>query len=203
MTVIMSLAFVALALTPLRALAQKGPMANVHLAGTSLKGESDDTIESGGGGGARFGWGITKHVTMFIGGDYAKIESEQPGLGGSYHLTQADVGFIYNFRVDKTLLPYFEGALTSRKIKGTFYDTTFVPTFEARKVDITSEGVAFTFGGGMNYYFTPIWAFNLGLNYSVGSFKDFDVDGQPADQTGFNASGARFHLGLTLYPMKK
>lgn len=174
-------------------------MANLHINGTSLGSENADTIESGGGLGARIGWGITKHVTVFVGGDGANVETEEPGLGGNFRLNQADAGLIYNFRVGQSFLPYLEGAVTQRIIRSRYSDATIAPN----EVDVNTKGTAFTFGGGFNYFFTPIWAFNLGLNYSVGSFEDFEVDGARSPDTGFSASGARFHVGLTLYPMKK
>jgi opacity protein-like surface antigen len=176
----------------------RGLMANVHLTGMSLASENGDTIESGSGVGARIGWGITSHVTVFVGADGANIETEEPGLGGSFRLTQGDAGAIYNFRAGKSFVPYLEGAVTTRILKSEYTD----PSPPGTKVDVNTKGTAFTFGGGFNYFFTPIWAFNLGINYSAGSFEDFEVDGSKASDTGFSAGGARFHFGLTLYPMK-
>ena len=178
-------------------------MLNVHVAGMSMSEQGGDTIESGGGGGFRVGWGLTRHVTLFVGADYGTIETEAPNLDGDYRVTFGDVGLLYNFRDGKALRPYFEGALTSRTLKATYTDTITTPTFEVRRVDIDTEGMAFTFGGGLNYYFTPIWALNVGLNWSVGRFRDFDIGGERAEDTAFSASGARFHFGLTLYPTKK
>jgi opacity protein-like surface antigen len=197
------LATVAWALLPVTAIGQKststGLMANVHITGMSLAAEKGDTIESGGGVGARIGWGVTRNVTVFVGVDRASIETEEPGLGGSFRLTQADAGAIYNFRAGKSFLPYFEGAVTTRILESEYTD----PAPPGTKVDLNTRGMAFTFGGGFNYFFTPIWAFNLGLNYSVGKFEDFEADGTRAPDTGFSASGARFHMGVTLYPMKR
>ena len=178
-------------------------MFNGHVAGMSMAAENSDTIESGGGGGFRIGWGLTRRVTVFVGMDYGRIETEEPNLDGAYRATFGDVGLIYNFRDGKSFRPYFEGAVTSRTLKATYTDTITVPTFEVRKLAIDTEGLAFSFGGGMNYYFTQIWAFNVGLNYSIGRFRDFDVGGDRAEKTAFSASGARFHLGVTLYPFKK
>lgn len=179
-----------------------GLMASVHVTGMSLAAENGDTIESGGGAGGRLGWGVTKHVTLFVGGDHGRIDTAEPGLDGSYRLTQGDVGALYNFRAGKSFLPYLEGAVTTRMLASTLSDTTFGPTITVRKLDINTQGIAVTFGAGFNYFFTPIWALNLGLNWSTGKFEDFKVDGTRVADTGFNATGARFHFGVTLYPMK-
>lgn len=176
-------------------------MANIHLTGMSLGREGGDTIESGTGAGGRIGWGVTRHVTIFVGGDHGRIDTEEPGLDGSFRLTVGDVGAIYNFRAGKSFVPYFEGAVTIRMLASTYSDTNPGPPVTVRKLDITSQGMAATFGAGFNYFFTPIWAVNLGINWSLGKFEDFKIDGTRAADTGFNSTGARFHLGVTLYPM--
>lgn len=179
-----------------------GVMLNAHVNTTSLAVQGSDTSESGMGFGLRLGWGITKNVTLFVGIDTTSIETEDPTINnGTYGLTQAELGGIYTFRAGMSFLPYVEAGIGSRRISS---DVTI--SDEAGNISegrASSVGMAFSLGGGFNYYFTPPVALNFGLTITTGHFGDYKVNDTRIHNTDFSAASARIGLGLTWYPMKK
>jgi len=198
------LTFAALLAVPLFASAQQrnssGFMLNVHMNVTSLAMENADTAESGLGLGFRFGWGVTKNVTLFAGIDSATIITEDPTIvDGEYGLMQANVGLIYNFRPGRTMLPYLEGAMTGWRI--TSRVGSIDPAGNSVDGDVFTRGFAATLGAGLHYYFAPRLAANAALSVTTGHFGDLRVNDTRGHNTDFSATSARLGLGLTWYPI--
>lgn len=180
-----------------------GFMLNLHANGTSvtrpeIQGEKSDA-ESGGGYGARIGWGFTPKLTAFIGLDAAVLKFKGPNAPeGDYALGHFDLGLTYNFAgSSKQLVPYLEGAVSSRAI-----------AFEAdlgggTKENWEQSGIGFSLGGGINYFFSRPWALNVGVLFTAGSFDDGKFGGTEVPETGGSANTLRVNLGVTWYPMKR
>jgi predicted porin len=187
----------ALVLVPLTGQAQKsntrGFMANLHYSRTSLKTEDADKTDMGNGVGVRLGWGFSPSITAYAGLAASKLIIEDPGADGDYGLGQFDIGVTYNFaKSTRALVPYLELALSSQAI-----------AYSSVAGDFSQTGTGFTFGGGINYYFSRSTALQVGLNFTGSSFDDGEIDGSKIADSGGKASGGRLMIGFTFYPMKK
>lgn len=160
-----------------------------HFLGASLQVE-DEAVESGGGFGLSIGYGLSRGAAFFLTIDAAKIDIQDPDLQGNYALAHGDLGVRFNFR-DETekAIPYVQAAFTARVAQATI-----------EGIDFQLSGPAFTVGAGLNYYFQPKLAFDVGLSYSLGRFDTLTIDGDEVDIDSFDANGARFQLGLTWFP---
>jgi hypothetical protein len=160
-----------------------------HLLGASLQAEGDD-VESGGGIGLSIGYGFSRMFSAFIAIDVAKVDIRDPEIAGNYSLGQGDLGIRVNFRDEtQAAIPYLQAAFTGRVAQ------TTVEGF-----DFEVSGPAFTIGGGLNYYFQPKLALDIGLSFSSGTFDTLKVEGDEVDFDEFDATGARFQFGLTWFP---
>lgn len=160
-----------------------------HLLGASLEFE-DEEVESGGGAGLTIGYGFTRMFAAFFTIDGADIDIREPGISGDYTLGQADLGVRFNFRSEtQKAIPYIEAALTGRAAETT-----------DDGVDIRISGGALTLGGGLNYYFQPKLAVDVGLSFSGGRFDKLEIDGDEVPYEEVDATGTRFRVGLTWYP---
>lgn len=168
----------------------KGFLGNVHYSRTSLKTEGSDKTEMGNGVGVRLGWGFSPKFTGYVGLAASKMIIDDASGGGDYGLGQFDLGVTYNFASSsRALIPYIEVALSSDAI-----------AYSQGGSDIKAAGTGFTFGGGINYFFSRSAALQVGLNLSSISFDDAEVDGTKVPDSGGSASGGRLMIGLNWYP---
>lgn len=169
----------------------KGFMGNLHYARTSLKGEGADKTDMGNGAGVRLGWGFSDKFTAFLGLSGARLDIADGG--GDYGLGQGDLGLTFNFaNSQRALVPYLEIALTSQAMAST-----------SAAGDLAQAGTGFSFGGGINYYFSRSAALQIGLNLSSVSFEDAEIDNNKIPDSGGSASGGKFMIGFNWYPMKR
>lgn len=185
----------------------KGLMFGLHLNGSSLAFEDEDTPsnssknrESGGGLGAQVGWGFTKWFMLYAGADAAKIEVKgvtgvDDDIGGDYTLVHGDIGARFSFPSPKHgFAPYLNAALTGR-----------VATAEVLDEDVSLSGPGVTVGGGLMYFFNPKWALDVGLQFTAGKFNNVEVGGVKLDldELGVdvdNTNSARFNVGVKFFP---
>lgn len=189
----------------------KGLMFGLHLNGTTIATEDEDNgvasakkqRASGGGLGAQVGWGFTRWLMVYAGADAAKVEIE--GVTGfdddneqpDYTLIHGDVGVRFSFPSAKHgFVPYLNAALTAR-VAGADLDD------EDEKVSISSNGISV--GGGLQYFFTPKWALDVGLQLSTGKFTEIEAGGikLDLDELGIdvkNTNSARVNIGMKFYP---
>lgn len=193
------------ALSPVNGGAQKsntrGLMANVHLNGVGITRPKDGTTkrkaESGGGAGARLGWGFSPNFTIYAGLDVATLDFKDPGATGDFVLAHFDLIVIYHFaNANRKFIPYIEIGGTGRAIGATIEDPT-------GNMDFVQGGSGWTAGGGFNYYFTRAAALNLGLQLSGGKFEDAEIDKTTIADTGGEVGSSRLNIGMTFYPMKR
>lgn len=171
----------------------KGFLGNVHYSRTSLKIEDSDRTDQGNGAGLRLGWGFNDKFTVFLGLTASKLIIEDDGGDGDYGLGQGDLGLTFNFaNTNRALVPYLEVALSSHAI-----------AYETIGGDVAQAGTGFTFGGGVNYFFSRSAALQLGLNFTTATFDDMELDGDQVPDSDFNASGGRLMIGFNWYPMKR
>jgi len=167
---------------------------HAHLGARSQNiGNSDDT-DGGGGFGLRVGYGVSPLVTLYLGADFAGMESEtassQQFFGDDYGLGTFELGAQFNFRRDKKLVPYFDAALIG---VGSVVDEN------GREASIAGAGLGA--GGGVKYFVSPEFAIDGGLYFSTGSYNELEVNGETQDiDASFN--NGRLIVGVSWYPFR-
>jgi opacity protein-like surface antigen len=173
-----------------------GFFGNVHFSGTSL-GFDDEDSENGGGLGIQLGWGFNRHFTLFLGANGSVIDLNVDGLSDEYALGHFDIGTRVHFRSPAAqVVPYGLLAFSGRAAGTQIEDTQF------GDVDVEISGTGFTFGGGVQVFFNPKVALDLGLAITAGSFTEFKVDGDTFDDDfSEKATSARLNVGLSFWPV--
>ncbi|MEO7995912.1 MAG: outer membrane beta-barrel protein [Gemmatimonadaceae bacterium] len=180
----------------------KGLMLGAHASGTSLWFQDEDS-QQGVGGGVMAGWGFTKWLMVYGGIDGAKIDFKGPGdfddefealgLKSSYTMIHADVGARFSLEQGSMVVPYANVAITGR-----------VLTTEVLKQDVSVHGEGVTLGGGVQFFFNPKFALDLGVQFTAGEFDRYDVDDHSGPLKDFtevkNSTSARLSVGLKFYP---
>lgn len=166
--------------------------AGLFLNGSSVKLEDSDAVESGGGGSLHLGYGITQNVSVFVRGNAAQIQSDAGD--DSYTMAHFDIGARYSFAsAASALRPFVQGAVSGRAFSA---DLAGQGTLEAR-------GPGFTAAAGLEYFFTPAIAMEAGLSYSLGKFNEGRLGGGEwvdFEDDAFNATSARFDIGVSIHP---
>ena len=187
----------------------KGLMVGLHLNGTTISfqdqnGASASTKthrESGGGAGAQAGWGFTKWLMVYAGVDAARVDIEDmPGVEvgtaePNYTLLHGDIGVRFSFpNPTHGFEPYLNAAYTARGA---------IAQFENEDVSISGDGVSV--GAGLQYFFNPKWALDVGLQLSTGDFTNVEFKGVKVDLNELGVdikttNSARLNVGMKFYP---
>jgi hypothetical protein len=145
------------------------------------------STESGEGGGVILGYGFNRHVSLYADGSDALMNA---ATGGTYSLAHADLGFRVHFRSGPhALVPFLEFGATGRTVSTTQGTTTY-----------SSTGVGGSAGAGFNAYFTRSVALSAAVDWSIGSFNNYQIDNLGVAGPSVDAQTARVHLGLVWFP---
>lgn len=176
-----------------------GFMANLHLVGTGLSLVGDGAeMENGGGVGLTLGYGFNERSALYLTVDAAAIEydeDEDDAAQDAYGTGTVDLGVRMNFGNESLKLrPYVNAALTAFAV---------VEEFEVAGDDVETSlsGGGLTVGGGLQYFFSPKLALDLGLQATQGAFTNVSVDDEDEDlEQGIAFTTSRVQLGLTWHP---
>lgn len=171
-----------------------GFMLNVHLVGNGISLVGADTeMENGGGLGVAVGYGFNERITLYLNVDAAAIEyDEDAGVDDdSYDAVTADLGARMNFGNEgMKLRPYINAAFSGLAV-----------VEEIEEVDATLSGGGLTVGGGLQYFFSPRLALDLGLQATQGAFTDASVEDEDEElDAGIAFTTSRVQLGVTWHP---
>jgi opacity protein-like surface antigen len=185
----------------------KGLMFGLHLHGTSISNEDEDNGSSkkerasGGGLGAQVGWGFTKWLMVYAGADAAQVTLDNvtgvddDDVEPDYTFIHGDLGVRFSFpSPNHGFVPYLNAALSAR-----------VATAEVLNEDVSISGNGLTLGGGLQYFFTPKWALDVGAQFTAGKFTEVEAGGVKLDldELGIdvkNTNSARVNVGMKFYP---
>lgn len=164
-----------------------GIMFGAHLNGSALNLEDADEVESGGGVGFVVGYGFTRSVTVYVGVDGTVTESAAGEADNA--MLHADLGARLRFGPqDRAALFYLDGAWSAR-----------VAETDLLGPSVDLGGAAYTLGFGLEYFFSPGFALDLGAKFSFGEFQEISLEGEEeeVDQGGITT---RAILGVSWYP---
>jgi opacity protein-like surface antigen len=171
-----------------------GFMLNAHLLGNGVSGVGADAeMENGGGLGVAVGYGFNDRVALYLNIDAAAIEyDEDEGTeDDTYDAVTADLGVRMNFGNEgMKLRPYINAAFSGLAL-----------VEEVEEVDATIAGGGLTIGGGLQYFFSPRLALDLGLQATQGAFTQIAVEDEDEElDEGIAFSASRLQLGVTWHP---
>lgn len=158
--------------------------------GVGFEGDRDGT---GGGFGARMGYGLSERWTLFAGAEGGMI-SEGDGFDGlpeddDYGVLFLDLGARMHFRTDARLVPFVEGSVN---VVGLWFDDT-----EDRET--TYGGAAASLGGGVLWFATPFVALEASGIFGAGALMDAEIDGIEQD-VDLKMASVRLQVGISIYP---
>jgi hypothetical protein len=175
-----------------------GLLLGLHLNGTAAQYEDTDETESGGGLGFTVGYGFTPNFTLYMTADAGILEFSDWLWSGRYSMGHFDLGVRYMFaNAGRTVVPYLDGAVTGRAIAS---EVEFILGGASYRGDIDITGSGLSAGGGLEIFFSPKLALDMGLKFSVGNFNSFKIEGQSIDLEDAGATTTRFNLGLSWRP---
>jgi hypothetical protein len=176
-----------------------GLMLNLHLAGDAISSTGADAeTESGGGLGVAIGYGFNDRIVLFLNIDAAAIEYDDDNVDApddSYDAVTGDLGVRMNFGNEgMKLRPYINAAFTGLAAVEE-YDLA------GEDVESTIAGGGLTIGGGLQYFFSPRLALDLGLQATQGAFTTVTIDDEDEDlDEGIAFTSSRVQLGVTWHP---
>lgn len=170
----------------------EGLFVEAHFQGHGVTIEDDDT-DSGRGLGIKLGYGFTSLITAYIGIDAASMDVADPATqnftANEYSLVYVDLGGRLNFRSGpNSVVPYLDGSISG-----------IASTYNTSVGEITFSGSGLSIGGGIQYFFSPQFAFNGGLDLAFGSYNELEVNGQ-TESVDLGLTGARIDIGVSWYP---
>lgn len=164
-----------------------GLVLGAHLNGTALDGDDFDEMESGGGLGLRLGYGFNRMFTLYLQADGASMDA--PDMDDAYTFGQGDLGLRLHFGdPTRSAIFYLDGAFTA-----------WLARYDILGSDMDVTGAGFTLGGGLEYFFSPAFALDAGLKFTVGNFDEVSYEGD-SESVDLDANSTRFNVGVSWYP---
>jgi opacity protein-like surface antigen len=176
-----------------------GFMLNAHLTGNGLTGVGAEAeTESGGGFGVALGYGFNDRIILYFNLDAAAIEYDEDEVDApddSYDLLSGDLGVRVNFGNEgMKLRPYINAAFTGVAAVEEY-------EFVDEEVEQVLSGGGVTIGGGLQYFFSPSLALDLGLQATAGAFSQVIIDDEDEElDEGLAFTTSRLQLGVTWHP---
>ena len=112
-------------------------------------------------------------------------------IARDYTLVYLDLGVRFNFRSGASaVVPYLDGSISG---VASTYDTAFG--------DATFTGGGLSLGGGVQYFFSPEFALNGGLQFTLGQYNEIEMGGQ-SEGIDLDLTSARLNVGVSWYPFR-
>jgi hypothetical protein len=177
----------------------RGLLLGAHLNGTAIQLDEDEgtDAENGIGGGLIVGFGFSEQFSVFLRGDGANIsEDSDAGEDNTFTLVNLDLGGRYTFgSTAAALRPFAEAGFTATGLGFELTDGT-------QSADVVFSGGGLFLGGGLEYFFTPKAALNVGLAVGKGRFTAVSVDGGDAEDLDEDQdfTTSRLSIGVSFRP---
>jgi opacity protein-like surface antigen len=149
----------------------------------------------GPGGGVQLGYAFNPRIMVFASADIAKQAADRFGTG-NLGLTHIDLGARVGIPVNPTsrVLPYAMGTVGHRSL-----GTTIVAD-DGTRAHLSYSGLSFGVGGGLQYFMSPRFAVDGGVNVGFGKFGTVKLDGHTVPEVKApNSTTARAMFGVNWY----
>ena len=177
----------------------RGFTIGAHLQGASLtvnEEDSDNEADSGGGLGARIGYGVNRRFTPYFEIDAIVFDVANPDFGGYWSMAHIDLGLRFNFANSlRRWIPFLEGALGVRAVQ---VDDARVDGSSVGELNFT--GGAASIGGGISFFATEKLAIESLMKFTGGTFEQVEVGNISVNNLDIDASSFRFKIGLAWWP---
>jgi len=150
----------------------------------------------GGGLGVMAGYELNRAVTAFASLDVAKQNSGVNWMEGSFGLVHAEMGVRVELsQTNPQSVPYLLAALGRRAIGARVY------SFDDDEVyDVSFTGMMLSVGGGLQYALSPKFSLDGGVEFGVGTFDHYDVDGDIGTVSANTSTSIRVRAGVVWRP---
>lgn len=176
-----------------------GFMLNLHLLGNGVSGVGADVeMENGGGVGVALGYGFNDRIALYLNVDGAQIEYDEDAEtdDDSYTAVTVDLGARMNFGNEgMKLRPYINAAISGLALAEEYAIAV------DEDMTATVSGGGLTVGGGLQYFFSPSLALDVGLQATQGAFTDIALEDEDEElDEGIAFTTSRIQLGVTWHP---
>jgi hypothetical protein len=167
-----------------------------HFQGATLSVQDGDA-DGGGGAGIRVGYGFNRIVTAYLEMDGIAVDSEgSDEVQATWTLGHVDLGARFHFaNALRSWVPYLDVA-----VGGRFAGLEDIEVDGVQGTDVDVSGGAFSFGGGMYFYFKQTFAMDIGVKFSAGEFTKVKVGPYSVEGLDIDASSTRFKVGVVWWP---
>lgn len=150
----------------------------------------------GGGLGVMAGYELNRAVTAFASLDVAKQNSGVYWMEGSFGLVHAELGVRVELSQNNPQsVPYLLAAIGRRAIGSRVYN------FDDDEVyDVSFTGMMASLGGGLQYTLSPKFSLDGGVEFGIGTFDHYDVDGDIGTVSANTSTSIRVRAGVVWRP---
>jgi hypothetical protein len=180
----------------------KGFVLGVHsiaAPGLSVTGEDIDgefKTDFGMGAGVMLGYGFSRTLTAYASLDIAKQRSAATDYDATFGLGHIEAGVRANVPLGTPgTIPYVSANIGRRAIGAHVYDTELEHDY-----DMTLSGMSYGVGGGIEHFFSPTMALDLGVSANFGRFNHYDGDGEKATADVNGSRTVRMRIGVNWRP---
>lgn len=150
----------------------------------------------GGGLGIMAGYELNKAITAFASLDLAKQNSSLSWMQGSFGLVHAELGIRASLsQSNPQTVPYLTAAIGRRAIGSRITDLA-----DDEVYDVAFTGSMVSFGGGLQYMLSPKLALDGGAELGIGSFNQYEWDGDLGTQSVNASTSIRVRAGVVWRP---
>jgi opacity protein-like surface antigen len=181
----------------------KGFVLGVHsigAPGVSITGDDIDgefKTDLGMGAGVMLGYGFSRTITAYASLDIAKQRFANTDYAdATFGLSHIEAGVRANVPLGTAVtVPYVSASIGRRSLGARVYDTVL-----EREYDMTISGTSYGVGAGVEHFFSPTMALDLGVSANFGRFDHYDADGEKATGDVNGSRTIRMRIGVNWRP---
>jgi hypothetical protein len=173
---------------------------SIAAPGVSITGDDIDgefKTDMGMGAGVMLGYGFSRTLTAYASLDIAKQKFANTDYGNStFGLGHIEAGVRANVPLGtSSTLPYLSASIGRRSLGAHVEDTVL-----ERDYDMTISGMSYGVGAGVEHFFSPTMALELGVAANFGRFDKYDGDGEKATADVNGSRTIRMRVGVNWRP---
>jgi hypothetical protein len=173
---------------------------SIAAPGVSITGDDIDgefKTDMGMGAGVMLGYGFSRTLTAYASLDIAKQKFANTDYeNATFGLGHIEAGVRANVPLGtSSTLPYLSASIGRRSLGAHVEDTVL-----ERDYDMTISGMSYGVGAGVEHFFSPTMALELGVAANFGRFDKYDGDGETATAAVNGSRTIRMRVGVNWRP---